>query len=115
MTRRGAAKTAQKLSQLDPRAGDRLPYAGHVDDHSLATRTGDLLQMIQIDGLPFETADSDTLNHLAAVRDTVLRGIASSNLMLYVHIVRRRVATNLVGTQPDGFARDLDAGWRDHL
>ena len=106
---------AQKLAKLDPRAGDRLPYAGHLNDHTLVSRTGDLIQMIQLDGIAFETADSETLNHMAAVRDVVIRGIANSNLMLYCHVIRRRVAAELAGQQPEGFARDLDAAWQQRL
>lgn len=107
--------SSQKLAKLDPRAGDRLPYAGHVNDHTLATRTGELIQMIQIDGIAFETADSETLNHMAAVRDVVMRGIANSNLMLYCHVIRRRVAAELTTPQPEGFARDLDTAWQQRL
>lgn len=109
-------KTAsQKAAALDPKAGDRLPYAGHVNDHTLATRSGDLIQMMQIDGIAFETADSDTLNHLAAVRDVVMRGIANSNLMLYCHVIRRQVTASLSGEHPAGFARDLDEAWQAQL
>ncbi len=107
--------SAQKLAKLDPRAGDRLPYAGHVNDYTLATRNDELIQMIQLDGIAFETADSETLNHMAAVRDVVMRGIANSNLMLYCHVIRRRVAAELSGTQPEGFARDLDTAWQQRL
>ncbi|MVZ97466.1 VirB4 family type IV secretion/conjugal transfer ATPase [Sphingorhabdus sp. IMCC26285] len=107
--------SSQKLAKLDPRAGDRLPYAGHLNDHTLATRNGELIQMIQIDGIAFETADSETLNHMAAVRDVVMRGIANSNLMLYCHVIRRRVAAELTTPQPEGFARDLDAAWQERL
>ncbi len=107
--------SSQKLAKMDPRAGDRLPYAGHVNDHTLATRTGELIQMIQIDGFAFETADSETLNHMAAVRDVVMRGIANSNLMLYCHVIRRRVAAELSTPQPEGFARDLDTAWQERL
>lgn len=106
---------ARNLSKLDPRAGDRLPYAGHVNDHTLATRTGELIQMIQLDGIAFETADSETLNHMAAVRDVIMRGIANSNLMLYFHVIRRQVAAELGGRQPEGFARDLDVAWQQRL
>jgi len=106
---------AQKAAALDPRAGDRLPYAGHLDDHTVMTRSGDLIQMIQIDGIAFETADSETLNHMAAVRDVVMRGIANSNLMLYCHVIRRQVAAELSGSQPEGFARDLDDAWQQQL
>ena len=107
--------SSQKLAKMDPCAGDRLPYAGHVNDHTLATRTGELIQMIQIDGFAFETADSETLNHMAAVRDVVMRGIANSNLMLYCHVIRRRVAAELSTPQPEGFARDLDTAWQERL
>lgn len=110
--RRGSASTVAKH---DPRAGDRLPYAGHINDHTLATRDGDLIQMIQLDGVAFETADSETLNHMAAVRDVVMRGIANANLMLYCHVNRRRVTAELSGEQPEGFARDLDAAWQHRL
>ena len=106
---------AQKAAALDPSAGDRLPYAGHLDDHTVMTRGGDLIQMIQVDGIAFETADSETLNHMAAVRDVVMRGIANSNLMLYCHVIRRQVTAELSGAQPDGFVRDLDDAWQQQL
>jgi type IV secretion system protein VirB4 len=106
---------AQKTAALDPCAGDRLPYAGHFDDHTVMTRSGGLIQMIQVDGVAFETADSETLNHMAAVRDVVMRGIANSNLMLYCHVIRRQVAAELSGSQPEGFVRDLDDAWQQQL
>ena len=106
---------AQKTAALDPSAGDRLPYAGHLDDHTVMTRGGDLIQMIQVDGVAFETADSETLNHMAAVRDVVMRGIANSSLMLYCHVIRRQVTAELSGAQPDGFVRDLDDAWQQQL
>ena len=106
---------AQKTAALDPSAGDRLPYAGHLDDHTVMTRGGDLIQMIQVDGVTFETADSETLNHMAAVRDVVMRGIANSSLMLYCHVIRRQVTAELSGAQPDGFVRDLDDAWQQQL
>ena len=106
---------AQKAAALDPCAGDRLPYAGHLDDHTVMTRSGDLIQMIQVDGVAFETADSETLNHMAAVRDVVMRGIANSNLMLYCHVIRRQVTAELSGAQPEGFVRDLDDAWQQQL
>ena len=75
---------AQKAAALDPCAGDRLPYAGHLDDHTVMTRGGDLIQMIQVDGIAFETADSETLNHMAAVRD-----VPFDNMAIYYAAYRR--------------------------
>ncbi len=104
-----------KLAALDPLAGEKLPYSGHINDYTILNRDGGLLQMIQLDGIAFETADSETLNHLAAVRDMVMRGIANSNLMLYCHVIRRRVTAELSGVQPEGFAQTLDEAWKSQL
>ena len=115
MTKLPKQADMQKLVARDPRAGDRLPYAGHVNDHTIVTREGDLIQMIQIDGFSFETADTEMLNHLQQARDVVFRGIASSQIMLYCHVIRRRVTADLAGVQPEGLARDLDDAWRERL
>jgi type IV secretion system protein VirB4 len=110
-----AAQDISKLAAADPAAGDRLPYAVHVNDHTIATRDGDLVQMIALEGYPFETADTDTLNQIAATRDIIFRGIASSQLILYCHVVRRRVVADLSLQQPEGMARQIDVAWRKQL
>ena len=43
-------------------AGKHLPYARHVDDVTLETRDGLLMQTIRLGGLLFETADTEELN-----------------------------------------------------
>ncbi len=109
------AQDLRKLAAADPAAGDRLPYARHVNEHTIATRDGDLVQMIALEGYPFETADTDTLNQIAATRDIIFRGIASSQLVMYCHVVRRRVVADLALQQPEGMARQIDTAWRQQL
>ena len=103
----------------DPRreksAGDRLPYALHLDDATLQTRDGRLLQIIKLRGLPSETADTDELNYRKGVRETMLRGISNSHFALYHHIVRREVAPALTGVFADPFSRSVDEAWRERL
>ncbi len=96
-------------------AGARLPYARHLDDATLETRDGRLMQFIHLRGYPFETADTDELNYRKSVRETVLRGVASSRFALYHHVVRREVAPDMVGAFSDPFSRSLDAQWRRRL
>ena len=73
--------------------GDRLPYLGHLDEVTLKTRDGLLVQTIHLRGFPFETSSDDELNYRKAMRETLLRGAASSRLAIYHHVVRRRVNT----------------------
>jgi len=109
----------QQLQRLNPRkemtAGKRLPYARHLDAVTLETRDGLLMQVIHLAGLPFETADSEELNYRKAVRDVMLRGLASSRFAIYHHVVRRQVDARTQGTFPDAFSAELDAAWSERL
>jgi len=96
-------------------AGSRLPYARHVDDTTIETRDGRLLQVLYLAGFPFETADTDELNYRKVVRDTMLRGVANSRFALYHHVVRSEVSPQLTGAFHDEFSRSLDAAWRERL
>lgn len=96
-------------------AGVHLPYARHVDDVTLRTRDGLLLQTIRLGGLLFETADTDELNYRAELRDAMLRSVGSSRFAIYHHVVRRRAEALLEADFPDAFSRKLDARWRERL
>jgi type IV secretion system protein VirB4 len=96
-------------------AGSHLPYARHVDDMTLQTRDGLLLQTIRLGGLLFETADTDELNYRAELRDAMLRSVGSSRFAIYHHVVRRRAEALLEAEFPDDFSKKLDASWRARL
>ncbi|MBN8809651.1 MAG: VirB4 family type IV secretion system protein [Sphingomonas sp.] len=93
-------------------AGSHLPYAAQVDDHTILTRDGLLLQVIQLRGLLFETADSDEINYRKALRDAMLQAIGSSRFALYHHVIRREADVALAGAFADPFSNRLDAAWR---
>lgn len=95
--------------------GDHLPYARHVDDHTIATRDGLLLQVIQMRGLLFETADTDELNHRKRLRDGVLQAIGASRFAICHHIVRRQVTADAGTDFPDPFSRQLGETWANRL
>jgi len=101
--------------RLEQAAGSRLPYGRHVDDATIETRDGRLIQVLHLTGFPFETADTDELNYRKTVRETMLRGVANSRFALYHHVIRREVYAELDGDFPDDFSRALDAAWRARL
>jgi type IV secretion system protein VirB4 len=93
-------------------SGRHLPYARHVDDHTIETRDGLLMQVIQVRGLLFETADSDEINYRKRLRDAALQAIGSSRYAVYHHVIRREAEASLDCEYPDSFSRELDAKWR---
>lgn len=96
-------------------AGKHLPYARHLDDHTIETRDGLLMQVIHMRGLLFETADTEEINYRKRLRDAMLQAIGSSRYAIYHHVVRRRIDVGLSEGHPDPFSRQLDAAWRRRL
>lgn len=104
-----------KAQQREVPAGMHLPYAAQIDDHTLLTRDGLLIQVLRLRGLLFETADSEELNYRKSLRDAVLRAVATPRMALYHHVLRRKVDMSLEPTFADDFSRELDARWRSRL
>jgi len=91
-----------------------IPYTHHVDEYTLATKDGYLLQVIRLEGFPFETADQAELNYRKVLRNSLWRGMANSRFALYQHIVRRRISDYPDGAF-DGFCAELNNAWREQL
>jgi len=106
---------AKVLAPREADVGDRLPYAGHIDEVTLQTRDGLLVQTLHLQGFPSETAPDEELNYRKTIRETVLRGAASSRLAVYHHVVRRRVTPDFPAAPEEPFCARLDAGWRERL
>lgn len=96
-------------------AGAHLPYARHVDERTVETRDGLLMQTICLEGLLFETADTEELNYRNELRDAMLRAVGSSRFAICHHVIRRQAGTGLAGEYPDDFSRRLDERWRTRL
>src|SRR5262245_35537192 len=96
------------LAEREVSASQFLPYACHYNDSTILTKSGDLLQIIKIDGLPFETADPDWLTFQKNLRNTLLRTIAKNQYAVYVHTIRRKQKVYPEGIFPTGFSKDLN-------
>ncbi len=105
----------ERMARRENRVGDRLPWSHHVDDFTVATRDGMLMQFVHVAGLPFETVDTADLNYRHAIREAMLRSIASPHFAVYHHIVRRPATAVLPGVPANAFCREIDDAWRARL
>jgi type IV secretion system protein VirB4 len=96
-------------------AGSKLPYSHLMDDHTVRTRDGLLIQVLHLQGFLFETADSDDLNYRKGLRDVMLQALGSSRFAVYHHVVRSRVDPQAHGDFPDAFSARVDLAWRERL
>lgn len=104
-----------RAARQETPAGVHLPYLAQIDDHTILTRAGHLLQVIRLEGLPFETIARAQLDARLAVRDSIFQAIASSRFALVHHVVRREVGPRLEGSFADSFSEALDEAWNERL
>lgn len=96
-------------------AGRHLPYARHVNAHTIETHDGLLMQAICLRGLLFETTDTEEINYRKQLREAMLHAIGSSRFAIYHHIVRRRVRAETTAQFNDPFSTRLNALWQNRL
>nr|WP_240950354.1 VirB4 family type IV secretion/conjugal transfer ATPase [Novosphingobium sp. ERN07] len=96
-------------------AGKRLPYAEIFQGKTIRLRNGALMQAIALTGLPFETVDSDELDHMLVIRDVLLRTVLDSNFIIYHHLIRRQVTARVEGEFSNPLARAVDDKWKSKL
>lgn len=96
-------------------AGRQIPYTAHVSEHLLRTRWGDYVQVLRLGGASFQSADDEQLNNWHERLSVAWRNIASSNVALWTHVIRRRETTYPGGTFPHGFAADLNDRYRERV
>ena len=92
-----------------------IPYTRMVDHHTIKTRDGDMMQVLAIEGWPFETTDNDQIDALKALKNVVYRGIASPTTGVYTHVVRRKSKASLPGGIEDVFGAELNRKYKKIL
>jgi type IV secretion system protein VirB4 len=104
-----------KVIAREKPADAHLPYLRHVDDVTIETVDGFLMQTICLDGLLFETAATDEVNYRAQLRDAMLQAVGTPQFAIYHHVIRRKAEVALEATYSDPFSCDLDKRWRKRL
>ena len=94
---------------------ERIPYAAHVSPQLVKTVFGDYVQVIRLAAASFECADDETLNTWHERLNVLWRNIASPQVALWAHVIRRRERTVARGRGPKGFAGALEHKYRSKL
>ena len=106
---------AAQWMKREARAGDRLPFARHIDEATIRLRDGAVMRTLHIGGMEFETQDSDQLDQAHAVREVLLRSVLDARFVVYHHVVRRRVAVASGGEFDSPFCAAIGKQWDERL
>uniref|UniRef100_C5D061 Type IV secretion/conjugal transfer ATPase, VirB4 family n=1 Tax=Variovorax paradoxus (strain S110) TaxID=543728 RepID=C5D061_VARPS len=93
-------------------AATMIPLSAHVDEHVALTRAGDYVQTLRLAGTSFESADDEDINSWHERLNVLLRNIASPNLALWTHVIRRREMAYPAGRTTPGFADEIEQRYR---
>jgi type IV secretion system protein VirB4 len=100
---------ADRVSRLrrELSAAQQIPYSAHVSASVVRTSAGDLVQSFRLTGGSFECADDSELNNWHERLNVLWRNIASPNVALWVHLIRRREPSLPAEVFKPGFGADL--------
>lgn len=93
----------------------RVPYAVHVAGHVVRTIDGDYVQVMRLSGASFESADDDELNNWHERLNVTWRNIASPNVAIWTHLIRRREVAAPAGSGRQDFAEQLADKYQQRL
>jgi type IV secretion system protein VirB4 len=97
-------------------AAAHIPYAAHVAANVVTTLAGDYLQAFRLGGASFESADDEQLNNWHERLNVLWRNLASPEVSLWTHVIRRREhAVAALCPPPGGFAQKLAARYAARL
>lgn len=85
-----------------------VPYDVHYDDQTVMTSEEALVQVIKVDGLLFDSLSAEQIKRFEHQRNTVLRTVASSDMTIYVHVVRRKTTDFPDGVGSTWFAQQYN-------
>jgi len=88
LTKTKAAKESK--ARKEKHVSQFIPYKCHWDSNTILTKNNELLQVIKVGGFSFETADDEDLDIRKNIRNSLLKNMASGNITIYFHTIRRR-------------------------
>lgn len=92
-----------------------LPYSFFVDEKTIETKSGHLLQVIKLEGIHAETLDDDWIEREKILRHHLLMSLTDSTTSFYFHTVRKKVNEILSGRYESKFLQQLEQKWNAHL
>jgi type IV secretion system protein VirB4 len=110
-----AARSTQAMPRRDHAAAVHVPYTAHVTNSLVATRSGDYVQAWRILGVAFESTNQTQIDVWYEQLNLLWRNIASPQVALWTHVIRRREPIDRTAQGSHGFARDLEMRYRARL
>ncbi len=101
----------EKVAKYEASASHFIPYRCHYNSDTILTYNEELIRVIKIKGFAFETADDIDIDLKKTARNNLFKGMATGNLSLYFHTIRRKEKGFPDGQMPDAFSQRINQEW----
>ena len=102
----------QKIASREVGLVDFVPFSAHVTPSIIKNRDGCYLATWRLEGIPFETTDTQELNIRHEAFNQLIRGLPLGTA-LWSHRIRRRQEDRLSTDYPEAFARETATRYYD--
>ena len=90
-----------------------VPVACHYDKNTMLTKNGELLQIIEINGIHSEKISKDLFNLRAVVRKAIGKSVGCKQFAFWVHTIRRKVNLDDPAEYPGFLSANIHDIWRE--
>jgi type IV secretion system protein VirB4 len=104
-----------KASKGEVETSSFIPYSSHVTENTIKLVSGDFLQVIKLQGAAHESADIEDVNNWHNQLNSLMRNIASPNVAIWSHIIRRYYHEYPGGEFPAGFCNDFNKKYEQSM
>jgi len=111
----GAAYKYAEAVKTEETTAAFIPYTAHITKSAVKLDSGDYIQVIKMQGAAHESADVRDINAWHDQLNGFMRNIASANVAIWSHIVRREYGEYPEGDFSVGFCRDFNEKYRRQM
>jgi len=111
-----ANNTSEKNLATEENSDEFIPYACHINDHTILTKNGELMQVIKITGFAFESVhDEGDKNYTVrdAIRNAILTNVDSNKIAVWFHTIRRKNDLSSSSPYKTYFADRINNSWNE--
>ncbi len=101
----------ESASKYEVSAAHFVNYRCHWNSDTILTYKEEFIRVIKIKGFAFETADDIDIDLKKNARNNLLKGMATGNLSLCFHTIRRKEKGFPDGNMPDAFSNRVNEEW----
>lgn len=89
-----------------------IPYKSFWNSNTILLKDNSMLRVIKVRGFSFETADDEDIDIKKGARNNLMKGMASGNLAMWFHTIRRRREAFPEGEMSNIFTKKVNEEWR---